>query len=175
MTTAEYLAGDGADVVRHVSVDSVRLRFAAAHMATLGDELEPLHGHNYQVRCRVDGALTADRWVIDFSVLKRVAREACERLDHCFLLQTRSSLLHVEQSAAGWTLRHGTREYAFPAADVMALPVENTTAELIAEWLWEQIASALAAEGVANLVRLVVEVEEMPGQAGGYSAALPAR
>jgi 6-pyruvoyl-tetrahydropterin synthase len=57
----------------------------------------------------------------------------------------------------------------------MALPVENTTAELIAQWLWEQIAAALASEGVGNLARLAVEVEEMPGQAGGYSAALPAR
>jgi 6-pyruvoyltetrahydropterin/6-carboxytetrahydropterin synthase len=174
MTASESMA-DEPSVLRHVSVEGVRLRFAAAHMATLGDELEPLHGHNYEVRCRVDGSLTADRWVIDFSLLKRVAREACERLDHRFLLQTRSSLLRIEQTATGWTLRHGAREYAFPAADVMALPVENTTAELIAQWLWEQIAAALAAEGVVNLARLAVEVEEMPGQAGGYSAALPAR
>lgn len=165
---------DEPDVLRHVSVEGVRLRFAAAHMATLGEELEPLHGHNYEARCRVDGALTSDRWVIDFSQLKRVAREACERLDHRFLLQTRSTLLHIEQSEVAWTLRHGEREYTFPIADVMPLPVENTTAELIAQWLWEQIAAALAAEGVANLVRLAIEVEEMPGQAGGYSAALPA-
>ena len=43
-------------VGRHVTVESVRLRFAAAHMATIGGELEPLHGHNYEVRARVDGA-----------------------------------------------------------------------------------------------------------------------
>ena len=45
------------NVQRHVTVQGVRLRFAASHMATLGDELEPLHGHNYVVRCRVDGLL----------------------------------------------------------------------------------------------------------------------
>jgi 6-pyruvoyltetrahydropterin/6-carboxytetrahydropterin synthase len=165
---AAHEDGDGSmtdepAVQRHVSVEGVRLRFAAAHMATLGDTLEPLHGHNYRVRCRVEGTLTADRWVIDFAALKRVTREACERLDHRFLLQTQSSL------------RHGAREYVFPAADVMALPLENTTAELIAQWLWEQVSAALAAEGVGNLARLAVEVEEMPGQAGGYAAALPAR
>lgn len=165
---------DGPDVVRHVTVEGVRLRFAAAHMATIGGELEPLHGHNYEVRCRVEGALTSDQWVIDFSQLKRVTREACERLDHRFLLQTRSSLLAVAQTTAGWTVRHGDREYAFPASDVIALPIENTTAELIAEWLWGQIVAALAAEGVSNLGRVAVEVEEMPGQAGGYSAPPPA-
>ncbi len=56
---------------RRVTVEAVRLRFAAAHMATIGDELEPLHGHNYSVSCRVDGSLTGDGWVIDFSALKR--------------------------------------------------------------------------------------------------------
>ena len=157
---------------RHVTVDGVRLRFAAAHMATLGDELEPLHGHNYTVRCRVDGVLTADRWVIDFAVLKRVVRAACEQLDHHFLLQTRSPLLQIAQGPEGWTLRHGARRYVFPAADVAALPIENTTAELIAQWLWEQVAAALAAGDHHNLSRLAVDVEEMPGQAGGYARVL---
>src|SRR5688572_23016495 len=107
---------------RHVSVEGVRLRFAAAHMATLGDELEPLHGHNYEVRCRVEGALTADRWVIDFSALKRFAREACEYLDHQFLLQTRSPLLQISEDAEAWTIAHGARRYVLPKADVVALP-----------------------------------------------------
>ena len=44
---------------RHVEVRGVRLRFAAAHMATLEGELEPLHGHNYSVACRVEGELFA--------------------------------------------------------------------------------------------------------------------
>jgi 6-pyruvoyltetrahydropterin/6-carboxytetrahydropterin synthase len=162
--------------VRHVSVEGVRLRFAAAHMATLGPDLEPLHGHNYEVRCRVDGALTDDRWVIDFSVLKRLAREACEALDHRFLLQTRSGLLESVLEGDTWRVRHGARAYAFPASDVAALPIENTTAELIAEWIWTRVLDGLRAEGHAStLVRLAVEVEEMPGQAGGYAADIGAR
>lgn len=159
--------------LHHVTVEGVRLRFAAAHMATLGDELEPLHGHNYEVRCRVEGDLTDDRWVIDFSALKRLAREACERLDHRFLLQERSQRLQVTQEGAEWTVTYGDRRYRFPAADVRALPIENTTAELLAEWIWEQVAAGLALGGHRNVVRLAVDVEEMPGQAGGYAASLP--
>lgn len=156
-------------IQRHVTVEGVRLRFAAAHMATLGDELEPLHGHNYVVRCRVEGDLTSDRWVIDFGVLKRAVREACEALDHRFLLQTRSRRLDIVQDGAAWVVRFGDREYRFPAADVAALPIENTTAELLAEWIAERVDAALDAGGHTNVTRLSVDVEEMPGQAGGYA------
>lgn len=159
--------------LRHVTVEGVRLRFAAAHMATLGDELEPLHGHNYEVHCRVEGDLTDDRWVIDFGVLKRLAHEACERLDHRFLLQERATRVQVEQEGAEWVVAHGERRYRFPASDVCVLPIENTTAELIAEWIWGEVAAGLALGAHGNVVRLAVDVEEMPGQSGGYAAALP--
>jgi 6-pyruvoyl tetrahydropterin synthase/QueD family protein len=160
---------------RHVTVEGVRLRFAAAHMATLGDELEPLHGHNYEVRCRVEGALTDDQWVIDFAVLKRVAREACERLDHRFLLQARSTLLEVHHDEEVWTVKHRQRTYVLPISDVVPMPIENTTAELLAEWIWGQIQASLSSTEHSNLVRLAVEVEEMPGQTGGYAAFLAQR
>ena len=164
---------DDPSVQRHVSIQGVRLRFAAAHMATLGVELEPLHGHNYEVRARVEGALTDDRWVIDFSALKRIVREACERLDHRFLLQIRSPLLEIIEGAEGWSVRHGDRRYSFPTSDVVALPIENTTAELIAEWLWARTSEALTTEGYARtLTRLWIDVEEMPGQSGGYACDL---
>ena len=157
---------------RNVTVEGVRLRFAAAHMATLGDELEPLHGHNYAVRCRVEGALTTDRWVIDFSLLKRYVREVCERLDHRFLLQLDSPLIEVTEEDGGWTLIFGDRRYRFPAADVVALPIANTTAELIAEWVAGEVVAALAAGGHANIRHIAVDIEELPGQSGGYARAI---
>jgi len=154
---------------RHVTVDGVRLRFAASHMATLGDDLEPLHGHNYVVTARVEGDLTDDRWVIDFSALKRFVREACDYLDHHFLLQADSSQLDIEETDGGWTIRFGDREYRLPDADVIALPIENSTAELLAEWIAEQVIEELRSGGHANIRRLAVDVEEMPGQSGGYA------
>jgi 6-pyruvoyl tetrahydropterin synthase/QueD family protein len=164
------MAGESAAYsgMRHVTVEGVRLRFAAAHMATLGDDLEPLHGHNYGVRCRVEGELTSDGWVIDFSVLKRAVREACERLDHRFLLQARSPLLAISETADGWVIEHRARRYVFPAADVVPLPIANTTAELLAEWLAGEVSSALDGARVDNIRRVMMDVEEMPGQSGGY-------
>lgn len=161
-----------ARVARAVTVEGVRLRFAAAHMATLGDDLEPLHGHNYIARCRVEGALTADHWVIDFSALKRAVREACEELDHRFLLQRTSTLLDITEDGGGWTIRFREREYRFPAGDVAALPIENSTAELLAEWVSGRVLSSLAAGGHGNLTRIDVEIEEMPGQGGSHARDL---
>lgn len=166
------MTDDILDVSRSVTVQGVRLRFAAAHMATLGDDLEPLHGHNYIASCRVDGALTDDRWVIDFSVLKRAVREACEELDHRFLLQRDSRLLDITEDAAGWTVGFGDRDYRFPASDVVALPIENSTAELLAEWVAGRVLASLAAGEHGNLTRIEVEIEEMPGQSGRYSRDL---
>lgn len=157
---------------RYVEVDGVRLRFAAAHMATLGDELEPLHGHNYAVRCRVEGTLTSDGWVIDFSVLKRLVREACERLDHRFLLQMRSPLLEIMERGDSVTVRHGEQTYVFPARDVARLAITNTTAELLAEWIAGEVRAALPWE-CDNIRRILVNVEEMPGQSAGFTLELP--
>ena len=166
------MTGEQAAEQRHVTVEGVRLRFAASHMATLGGELEPLHGHNYIVRCRVEGDLTSDSWVIDFSALKRVVREACEHLDHRFLLQRASKALEIVEDESGWEIRFGDRRYRFPASDVVALPIENTTAELLAEWLCMQAVEALQAGGHANIRRIAVDIEEMPGQSGGYARTL---
>jgi 6-pyruvoyltetrahydropterin/6-carboxytetrahydropterin synthase len=172
VTTQGDSPTDGADVLRHVSVEGVRLRFAAAHMATLGSELEPLHGHNYVVRCRVEGALTADRWVIDFSLLKAYVREACEAIDHKFLLQARSTLLEATEAEGAWTVRFGDRSYRFPSTDVVALPIENTTAELLAEWIAGRVEAALGRGDHGNITRIAVDVQEMPGQAGGFVRTL---
>jgi len=154
---------------RHVTVDGVRLRFAASHMATLGDELEPLHGHNYVVSARVEGDLTDDHWVIDFSALKRLTREACDYLDHHFLLQADSTSLEMDLADGAWTIRFEDREYRIPEDDVIALPIENSTAELLAEWIAEQVIDGLREGAHSNIRRLAVEVEEMPGQSGGYA------
>jgi len=159
-------------VERHVTVERVRLKFAASHMATLGEELEPLHGHNYRVRCRVDGDLTDDRWVIDFSALKQYTREVCDELDHHFLLQRNSPLLEIDEREKTWAIRFQDRGYVLPKSDVVALPIENTTAEVLAEYIAERVIARLQEHRHANITRICVDVEEMPGQSGGYSRHL---
>ncbi len=152
-----------------VSVGGDRLRFAAAHMATFDGRCEPLHGHNYAVSIEAEGELTADGWVWDFGDLRRTARGVIDELDHRFLLQRDSDLLRSEVAGDRCEIRAGSRSYVFPRSDVVALPIDNTTAERLAEWIAGRVLVELRAKGAANIRRLTVGVEEMPGQSGWYT------
>ena len=154
-----------------VTVERNRLKFAAAHMATYHDDLEPLHGHNYALHLQVSGELSDDSWVVDFGLLKRLGREVCEQLDHKFLLQGKSALLSVSRGAEV-VVTFGDRRYAFPSQDVVELPIDNTTAERIAEWIGGEVGSALSRAGATNVRRLRVGVEEAPGQSGWWESSL---
>lgn len=157
---------------RRATVERNRLRFAAAHMATFGGGMEPLHGHNYDITVEVEGELTEDDWVWDFGGLKRLAREIADELDHHFLLQRASKLLAITEMDDCWRIEFGDRSYTFPRADVLALPIENTTAERISEWISGRLQEGLREAGAASIRRLTVGVEEMPGQAGWYTVDL---
>ncbi len=153
-------------VSRTVSVERNRLKFASAHMATFLGECEPLHGHNYQLIVEVDGELTEDSWVWDFGSLKKMALAIADELDHKFLLQMESRLLTIQRDATTFTVSFGDRRYVFPASDVAALPIDNTTAERLAEYIGGRLLESLRGAR-ANLVsQLRIGVEEMPGQAG---------
>ncbi len=56
----------------------------------------------------------------------------------------------------------------FPKADVIALPIDNSTAEQLARWFAERIRACMDERGAKNITSLAVGIEEMPGQAGWY-------
>jgi 6-pyruvoyl-tetrahydropterin synthase len=148
---------------RSVRVSGNRLKFAASHMATLGTELEPLHGHNYR-------ELTDEGWVIDFSILKQLVREQCDALDHRFLLQMLSKTIKIEHNLddKSYTLSHSDKRYVFPEHDVLALAIENTTAEYLAELIGMNVITKLLELELTNINKIECVVEEAPGQSGAY-------
>jgi 6-pyruvoyltetrahydropterin/6-carboxytetrahydropterin synthase len=145
------------------------IRFDAAHFATFGGGCEPLHGHSYHVNAEAEGVLTADAWVVDFTRLKSLVRDLCKQLDHRFLLQLDSRKLEIASEETAWKVRtpDGTG-YVFPKQDVAALPIDNTTAERLSEWLAAQVWQALADKGARNLRSLTLEVYEGPGQCASF-------
>jgi len=150
-----------------VHVDGIR--FASAHFATYRGKCEPLHGHSYQVEAQVEGSLTDDSWVIDFHELKALLRQASAEIDHKFILQCKSRLLAIEEVEGGWRVQTPAGlVYAFPAADVAALPIENSTAERLAEWFCRRVWTSLAEHGESKVSALVVEVWEGPGQKAAF-------
>ncbi len=159
-------------VTRRVTVERNRLRFAAAHMATFGGGCEPLHGHNYDVFVEVEGDLTEDSWVWDFGDLKRATKAIVDELDHKFLLQRESRVLEIEEQEGAWVFAFQGRRYVFPATDVAVLPIDNSTAERLSEWVAERLVAYLKGQGAESLRRLTIGIEEMPGQAGWYTVDL---
>lgn len=141
--------------------------FAAAHFVTYdGDQIEPLHGHNYRTAASLEGDLEATGYVANFSVLKRALRGLCDHLDHHLLLPTGNSLLAIERDGDAFVVRGGGKQYRFPAADVIQLPIANTTSELLADWLGAALEAELRAGGALRpgLKALTVEVQESFGQ-----------
>lgn len=155
-------------VRRRVTVERQTLRFAAAHFTTFEGQCEPLHGHNYDVIVEVEGDLTEDSWIIDFTKLKNLARALCQELDHKFILQRDSKVLEIDEDEDKWKVHFGERGWVFPKSDVVALPIDNTTAERLAEWFAGRLKQALRAEGATNITAITVGIEEAPGQVGWY-------
>jgi 6-pyruvoyltetrahydropterin/6-carboxytetrahydropterin synthase len=159
-------------ITRRVRVERNRLRFAAAHMATFGGGCEPLHGHNYDVIVEVEGELTAEAWVWDFGDLKTRAKAIADMLDHRFLLQRDSRTLAITERDGGWEIRFENRHYRFPAADVVVLPIDNTTAERLAEWFANRLLDGFPPAASKTIRKLTVGVEEMSGQTGWYTVGI---
>jgi 6-pyruvoyltetrahydropterin/6-carboxytetrahydropterin synthase len=147
-----------------VVVQRNSLRFAAAHFATFAGDAEPLHGHNYDLTVEVEGQLTADAWVLDFGELKALAAALCRELDHRFLLPRENPALSIADLGDGWQVVFGQRRYVIPKSDVCELPIDNSTAERLAEWFCHRLAAALSSH--PHLTSISVGVEEAPGQTG---------
>lgn len=152
-----------------VRLDKEHHVFSAAHFITFADNIcERLHGHNYRVAVEVEGPLDGNGYVIDFIALRDELKLITDEFDHRMLLPTKHSLVRVKASDAEvevvFTLDQ--RRWIFPRGDCLLLPVENTTAELLARYIAERLAAAIAQRGAMTPARLEVAVDENHGQWG---------
>jgi 6-pyruvoyltetrahydropterin/6-carboxytetrahydropterin synthase len=148
-----------------VRVTKDHLVFCAGHFISYeGDKCERLHGHNYRAAVEVEGPLDVNHYVFDFIALKNRTRALTDELDHRMMLATRNPLIRVEEGPRSVRVRYGDREWLFPRDDCVLLPIENTTAELLARWLAQRLADDLRRHHGYRPDVLRVEVEENVGQ-----------
>lgn len=153
-----------------VDVTKDHLVFSAAHFITIGDDLcERLHGHNWRVAARVEGELDENQYVFDFIALRDSLQELVNQLDHRMLLPTEHPKINIESDETEVTARYEDRRWVFPKDECILLPIQQTTAELLAQWLGEQLLTTLE---TWNLTSLTVKVEENFGQWAGCSFSL---
>jgi len=148
-----------------VRVTKDQLVFCCGHFISYhGHQCERLHGHNYRAAVELEGVLQGDFYVFDFIALKHRTKEITDELDHHMLLATRNPVISVEEVDASIHVRYREREWVFPREDCILLPIENTTAELLARYIALRLADVLAREEKFIPDVLRVEVEEAPGQ-----------
>lgn len=153
----------------HVRVTKDQLVFCSGHFISYeGDKCERLHGHNYRTAVEVEGPLDENHYVFDFITLKHRTKAIVDELDHRMMLPTRNRVILLEESPRCMRVRYKDREWVFPRDDCVLLPIENTTAELLARYIGERLREDLrkAYQYVPQVLR--VEVEESFGQSATY-------
>ena len=148
-----------------VRVTKDHLVFSAAHFITFnGNICERLHGHNWRTAVEVAGPLDENEYVFDFIALRDALQRIVNELDHHMLLPTRHPAIHVNAGEKEVEVRFEERRWVFPREDCVLLPVANTTAERIAEWIGLRLLEDLLPRAPHGLDSLQVEVEENFGQ-----------
>src|ERR1700733_4167206 len=137
------------------------LAFCAGHFISYeGHQCERLHGHNYRAAVQVQGPLDENFYVFDFIALKNATKRITDELDHFMLLPTQNRVIHVEERGAEVHVRYKDRQWLFPRGDCVLLPIENTTAELIARYIGQRLLADLKERHRFVPEVLCVEVEE---------------
>jgi 6-pyruvoyltetrahydropterin/6-carboxytetrahydropterin synthase len=148
-----------------VRVTKDHLVFCSGHFISYdGHQCERLHGHNYRATVEIEGGLDENYYVFDFIALKHRTKEITDELDHRMLLATRNAVITVEEMGASVRVRYKDREWVFPRGDCVLLPIENTTAELIARYIAGRLVESLKKRHAFVPDVLRVEVEENIGQ-----------
>lgn len=156
-----------------VRVTKDHLVFSAGHFVTIttGDAsfCERIHGHNWRVAAEVRGPLDVNHYVFDFVALRDALQDIVSGLDHRMLLATRHPGILLSVSDREVEARYGDRRWVFPGDECILLPLEQTTAELIASWIGGKL---LASVDCGSLDELTIEVEENFGQWASWTKRL---
>ena len=114
--------------------------FASAHFLIFANgEREPLHGHNYQVAVTLEGEIDHAGVLLDFITFKPLVKAICDALDHRTLIQTKSTIIKVRQRSKEIEVLYKKEKLLLPKQDVILLPLANTSTELLAEHIANQI------------------------------------
>jgi 6-pyruvoyltetrahydropterin/6-carboxytetrahydropterin synthase len=157
-----------------VRVTKDHLVFSAAHFITFGGNIcERLHGHNWRAAVEVSGPLDENEYVFDFIAIRDELQAIVNELDHRVLLPMHHDQIRVEETEREVEAKFEDRRWVFPREDCKLLPVRNTTAEAIANWIGTRLIEQFHKSFGPPLDWIQVEVEENFGQWAIWQQSMP--
>jgi 6-pyruvoyltetrahydropterin/6-carboxytetrahydropterin synthase len=149
-----------------VEIAKQALNFSIAHFTIFSaTNREDLHGHNFQLECKVTAPLAEDGLLFDYGILKKLLRALCDEIDEQVILPGHSPYLQLSNDD-GYTIAHFNGErIPFLPRDVTILPIANTTVEEFSHYFLEKLKNDTLIQQNA-IVALSVKVSSSPGQYG---------
>lgn len=144
-------------------------KFSCSHFTILSAQhAERLHGHNYQLRVKLELSHIDTKlgMAFDFNAVKPRIRMICDELDERILLPTQSPYLNIKEDGASLLVAFNQKSYVFPVEDCLRLPLANITSEELARYVCERLVVSL--ETQKFWTALEVEVEETRGQSVSF-------
>jgi 6-pyruvoyltetrahydropterin/6-carboxytetrahydropterin synthase len=146
-----------------IFVEKDEFQFSAAHFVTFNSDCEKLHGHNYRVSVKISGSICKTGLLFDFTILRKLTKQICKTLDHKILLPKHSHIIKITEKNRQIEVRINDKFYSFPETDVLLLPIENCSAELLAKYISIELERSLARHHL-SLLEIEVGVSESTGQ-----------
>jgi 6-pyruvoyltetrahydropterin/6-carboxytetrahydropterin synthase len=156
---------------------SANLRFSSAHIIPGHKFCGFIHGHSYFVDIEIEGDRFGDfNFVVDFKDIKNSARNVCKSLDHRLLIPIFNKYtefkglkpedISIEDFNNIENLKFSVKgkKYAIPKSDAILLPLDDSSAESLAEYFNEIIFKDLKNKGYNNINSISVGVNEGIGQ-----------
>ncbi len=138
------------------AISELRLgKFNFAHRVDNGlDGCNRLHGHTYELAVKVHSR-NEQNSKIAFGDAHKVSNEILGSLHHRVLLASGGDNVHKDDSRILEYVGADDKRYMFPVADTMLIPIEQITAETLANWVATKIAEKLKDYASCNAVEKI--------------------
>jgi 6-pyruvoyltetrahydropterin/6-carboxytetrahydropterin synthase len=134
-----------------ILLNSPSLQFTASHgIQYETGEYEQLHEHTFRVVARISGPLNAAGYIVDFLLVEKTLREILDFLE-------KKTLLSQDELS-----------FRNNCENSLILPIKNTTAELLAYYIAEELRQKTGL--TSDQYRITLELEESPGCWGIYGS-----
>ncbi|MCB0916983.1 MAG: 6-carboxytetrahydropterin synthase [Actinobacteria bacterium] len=148
-----------------IELQKEAMKFSSGHFTIFSaTQREPVHGHNFLVGAELVAPVSAEGLTFDYRIYRRKLVALCQELNCRFLVPMQSPHLAVSGRAGNVELVFNGDVISLPKADVLELPLTNTTSEELSRWFVTRLTAERDEIDRFRILELSVRVATTPGQ-----------